>query len=80
MEGRPDVMPLLRAGECPRCRSPIEADAMYCCRCRLLLEEGAALKEGEADSIMDVLMEHLAVQEAIKRALREMLEGKRITI
>jgi len=66
---------------CPRCGSTNEADATYCQKCSLILDEGILhsmqREESQTDTLMDQLMQHPMVQKAIKDAVKELwTQGK----
>lgn len=62
---------------CPRCNTENEQDAVYCYKCSLILDDKTLHamqdKEEHSDELMNALMHHRTVQEAIKEALRELL-------
>jgi len=61
---------------CPRCTAENEADATYCSKCSLVLDETVLhAKQQEitkTDTLMDQLMQHPTVQQAIKDAVKEL--------
>jgi integrase/recombinase XerD len=67
---------------CPRCGNENEADATYCSRCSLVLEEtllyAKQQQEMKTDALMDQLLQHPTVQQAIKNAIKELWAHSKI--
>ena len=67
---------------CPRCGSENEADATYCSRCSLVSEEtllyAKQQQEMKTDALMDQLLQHPTVQQAIKNAIKELWAHSKI--
>jgi len=66
---------------CPRCGETNEADATYCQKCSLILDEtilhSKRQQENRADDLMDTLIQDPMVQKAIKEVVRRLwTQGK----
>jgi integrase/ribosomal protein L40E len=67
---------------CPRCNAVNEADAIYCNKCSLVLDEELLMskrhKEMQTDELMDQLIQHPIVQQAIKEAVKQLWTQRKI--
>ncbi len=77
-EARPRESPI-RVRACPRCGSRNEGDARYCSACSLALDQVVALADqamgAEEDAALSRLLDDPRVQEAVTRALRDLVAG-----
>lgn len=69
----PEASPL-EPQDCPRCCYENPADARFCARCSLVLDQAEALQITEEDELLAKVLQNPQVKEAITKVLQDLLQ------